>query len=60
MFLNGYVKAVATPIDDAKVVIKFLKTNIFTTFGMPRTKQQWDAFLQQAFRGTFEEIQGLS
>jgi len=35
-YVSKWVEAIATPTNDTKVVIKFLKKNIFTTFGMPR------------------------
>ena len=34
-YVSKWVKAVATPTNDARVVIKFLKKNIFTRFGTP-------------------------
>ena len=35
-YMSKWVEAVALPTTDAKVVIKFLKKNIFTRFGIPR------------------------
>ena len=35
-FVSKWVEAIATPKDDARVVIKFLKKNIFSRFGVPR------------------------
>jgi len=35
-YVFKWVEVVATPIIDSKVVLKFLKKNIFTRFGMPR------------------------
>jgi len=35
-YVSKLVEAIATPTNDAKVVIKFLMKNIFTRFGMPR------------------------
>ena len=34
-YVSKWVEAIATQTNDAKVVIKFLKKNIFTRFGMP-------------------------
>ena len=31
-----WVEAIASPINDAKTMIKFLKRNIFSRFGVPR------------------------
>ncbi len=35
-YVLKWVEAIATPINDARVVTKFLKKNIFTRFGTPR------------------------
>ena len=35
-YVSKWVKAVALPTNDAKVVVKFLKKNIFIRFGTPR------------------------
>ena len=35
-YVSKWVEAVATPPNDAKVVLKFLQKNIFTQFGAPR------------------------
>ena len=35
-YVSKWVEAVALPTNDARVVIKFLKKNIFTRFGTPR------------------------
>ncbi|XP_050897018.1 uncharacterized protein LOC127103818 [Lathyrus oleraceus] len=35
-YVSKWVKAVALPTNDAKVVVKFLKENIFVRFGVPR------------------------
>ena len=35
-YVSKWVEAIATPKDDARVVIKFLKRNIFSSFGVPR------------------------
>jgi len=35
-YVSKWVEAVATPTNDSKVVLKFLKKNIFTRFGTPR------------------------
>ena len=35
-YVSKWVEAIATPTNDAKVVLKFLKKNIFTRFGVPR------------------------
>ena len=35
-YVSKWVEAIATPTNNAKVVIKFLKKKIFTRFGMPR------------------------
>ena len=35
-YVSKWVEAIATPTNDSKVVIKFLKKNIFTRFGVPR------------------------
>ena len=34
-YVSKWVEAIATPKDDARVVIKFLKKNIFSHFGVP-------------------------
>jgi len=36
-YVSKWVEAIATPKDDARVVIKFLKKNIFSRFGVPRS-----------------------
>ena len=35
-YVSKWVEAIATLTNNAKVVIKFLKKNIFTRFGLPR------------------------
>ena len=35
-YVSKWVEAVATPKNDAKIVVKFLKKNIFSRFGVPR------------------------
>ena len=35
-YVLKWVEAIASPTNDAKVVIKFLRKNIFTHFGTPR------------------------
>ena len=35
-YVSKWVEAIATPKEDARVVIKFLKKNIFSRFGVPR------------------------
>jgi len=35
-YVSKWVEAITTPKDDARVVIKFLKRNIFSSFGVPR------------------------
>ena len=35
-YVSKWVEAIATPNNDAKVVINFLKKNIFSRFGVPR------------------------
>ena len=35
-YVSKWVEAIALPTNDARVVIKFLKKNIFTRFGTPR------------------------
>ena len=35
-YVSKWVEAVATPKNDAKTVVKFLKKNIFSRFGVPR------------------------
>ncbi|XP_022857225.1 uncharacterized protein LOC111378281 [Olea europaea var. sylvestris] len=35
-YVSKWVEAIATPTNDAKVVLKFLQKNIFTRFGTPR------------------------
>ena len=34
--MSKWVEAVASPKNDAKIVIKFLKKNIFSRYGVPR------------------------
>ncbi len=34
-YVSKWVKAITTPTNDARVVTKFLKKNIFTRFGTP-------------------------
>ncbi|XP_058784400.1 uncharacterized protein LOC131659192 [Vicia villosa] len=36
-YVSKWVEAVALPTNDAKVVVTFLKNNIFSRFGVPRT-----------------------
>jgi len=35
-YVSQWIEAIATLTNDSKVVIKFLKKNIFTRFGTPR------------------------
>ena len=35
-YVLKWVEAAATPTNDAKIVMKFLKKNIFTRFGTPK------------------------
>ena len=35
-YVSKWVEAVATPHNGAKIVVKFLKKNIFSRFGVPR------------------------
>ena len=35
-YVSKWIEAIALPSNDSKVVIKFLKKNIFTRFGTPR------------------------
>ena len=35
-YVSKWVEAILIQIDDYKVVVKFLKENIFSQFGMPR------------------------
>ena len=35
-YVSKWVEAIATPRNDARIVIKFLKKNIFSRFGVPR------------------------
>ena len=35
-YVSKWIEAAATPINDARIVIKFLKKNIFTRFGTSR------------------------
>ena len=35
-YVSKWVEAIALPTNDSKVVVKFLKKNIFTRFGVPR------------------------
>ena len=35
-YVSKWVEAIATPMNDGRVVIKFLKKNIFSCFGVPR------------------------
>ena len=35
-YVSKWVEAVAVPTNDARVVLRFLKANIFTRFGTPR------------------------
>ena len=35
-YVSNWVKAIAPPINDSKVILKFLKKNIFTRFDTPR------------------------
>ena len=35
-YVSKWVEAISTPTNDAKVVLKFLKNNIFNRFGSPR------------------------
>ena len=36
-YMSKWVEVVATPRNDAKTVVKFIKKNIFARFGVPRT-----------------------
>ena len=35
-YVSKWVEVVATPKNDAKAIVKFLKMNIFSRFGVPR------------------------
>jgi len=35
-YVSKWVEAIASPMNGSKVVLKFLKKNIFTRFGTPR------------------------
>ena len=35
-YVSKWVEAVASPTNDSKLVLQFLKKDIFTRFGMPR------------------------
>jgi len=35
-YVSKWVKAVPTRINEAKVLVKFLRKNIFSRYGMPR------------------------
>ena len=35
-YVSKWVEAITTPTNDAKVVVTFMKKNIFTRFGTPR------------------------
>ena len=35
-YVSKWVEAIATPLNDAKTVVKFIHKNIFTRFGTPR------------------------
>lgn len=35
-YMSKWVEVVALPTNDANVVVKFLRTNIFARFGLPR------------------------
>ena len=35
-YVSKWVEAIALPINDSRVVVKFLKKNVFTRFGVPR------------------------
>ena len=35
-YVTKWVEAIATPTNDARVVVKFMKKKIFTRFGTPR------------------------
>ena len=35
-YVSKWVEAIATPTNDARVVVKFMKKNIFIRFGTPR------------------------
>ncbi|GLT29119.1 hypothetical protein SLA2020_040050 [Shorea laevis] len=56
-YVSKWVEAIALPTNDARVVVKFLKKNIFTRFGIPRAiisdggkhfcNKQFDALLSK-------------
>ena len=46
-YVSKWVEAVATPINDGKVVLKFLKKNIFSRFGTPRAIISDEVILKQ-------------
>ena len=51
-YVYKWVEAIALPTDDAKVVVKFLKENIFTRLGTPREiiSDGWNYFCNRQFR----------
>ena len=55
-YMSKWVEGIATPANDAKVIINFLKKNFFTRFDTRRALLSYNGTLQQAPQVTFEEI----
>src|ERR1044072_4265083 len=56
-YVSKWVEAAALPTNDAKVVVSFLKKNIFTRFGVPRAiiSDGGSHFCNQAFKSLLEK-----
>ena len=59
-YVSKWVDGIATPTNDTKVIIKFLKKNIFIRFDPPRSllRDNWTHFSTSP-RVTFEDIWGV-
>ncbi|RDX92427.1 gag-pol, partial [Mucuna pruriens] len=49
-YVLRWIEAIATKTNDAKVVVDFLKSNIFCRFGVPKTliSEKWSHFCNRA------------
>ncbi|XP_073139019.1 uncharacterized protein [Henckelia pumila] len=52
-YVSKWVEAIATSINDARVVVKFLQKNIFTRFGTPRAIISEEGKLKSRWSGPF-------
>ena len=46
-YISKWVEAITTPTNDAMILVKFMKKDVFTRFGTPKVViSDWETFLQ--------------